>query len=176
MAGKIKLSPDALSEILSKIQLRRINDGTHNFIRLNQKRIDVGIHNLLGSNQNKKQLAERKHISQQSVFSDKARKMAIDNAAKLIANGTHHLLGGEIQRRYNQKKVNDGIHHLLGPVQNQKRIDNKTHNLLGPNQNKKQLADGKHASQIIVSFPHCNKIGSKIIMSRWHFDKCKEIK
>lgn len=93
MAGKIKLSPDALSEILSKIQLRRINDGTHNFIRLNQKRIDVGIHNLLGSNQNKK-----------------------------------------------------------------------------------QLADGKHASQIIVSFPHCNKIGSKIIMSRWHFDKCKEIK
>jgi hypothetical protein len=27
-----------------------------------------------------------------------------------------------------------------------------------------------------VTCPHCNKTGDKVVMSRWHFDKCKNLK
>ena len=85
---------------------------------------------------------------------------------KRVKEGTHHLLGGEIQSAYWTKRSQDGTHHmkqennpaatrvkngthnLLGPAQNKKRIDAGTHNWLGGEQQrkqgKKQVANGTH--------------------------------
>jgi len=49
---------------------------------------------------------------------------------KRVADGTHHLLSGDIQRKNSAERIADGTHHLLGPETNQKRLDDQTHNFL----------------------------------------------
>ena len=117
-----------------------------------------------------------------------------------VANGTHHLLGGEIQR----KVVAEGRHHLLsGEIQRKsslkrgaegtlpaqgpknpfwggeiqrKRIANGTHNLTGSQHNLNRMANGTHPSQIKKTCPHCDKITSTNTYAQWHGDKCKVLK
>ena len=117
-----------------------------------------------------------------------------------VANGTHHLLGWEIQR----KVVADGRHHLLsGEIQRKsslkrgaegtlpgqgpknpfwggeiqrKRIANGTHNLVGPQHNLSRVANGTHPSQIKKTCPHCSKTVSATAYGTWHGDKCKVLK
>ena len=117
-----------------------------------------------------------------------------------VANGTHHLLGGEIQR----KVVAEGRHHLLsGEIQRKsslkrgaegtlpaqgpknpfwggeiqkKRIANGTHNLIGSQHNLNRIANGTHPSQIKKTCPHCGKITSTNTYAQWHGDKCKVLK
>ena len=61
-----------------------------------------------------------------------------------VKAGTHHLLGGKIQRRL----VSEGKHHLLGgEIQkkaNKDRVEKGTHNFLGSAVNDKRVADGTH--------------------------------
>lgn len=51
-----------------------------------------------------------------------------------VLNGTHHLLGGEIQRTANKKRLADGTHNFLnGELQsatNKKLVQNGTHQFL----------------------------------------------
>jgi hypothetical protein len=117
-----------------------------------------------------------------------------------VANGTHHLLGGEIQR----KVVAEGRHHLLsGEIQRKsslkrgaegtlpgqgpknpfwggeiqrKRIADGTHNLTGPQHNLNRMVNGTHPSQIKKTCPHCSKITSTNTYAQWHGDKCKVLK
>jgi hypothetical protein len=49
------------------------------------------------------------------------------NSVYHIKNGTHHLLGGEIQR----ERVKNGKHNFLGGEIQRERVKNGTHNLLG---------------------------------------------
>lgn len=68
---------------------------------------------------------------------------------KRVENGTHNFLGGEIQRqtssKLRRKEVEEGRHHFVM----------------------------NHPSKIKVTCPHCNKIGDKPNMMRYHFDNCK---
>ena len=101
-----------------------------------------------------------------------------------VKNGTHHLLGGEIQRRL----VAEGKHHLLGgeiqrTYQNSKIIteaDRKRMSEHSHKVNQERLAAGTHIfsgdrnpAKIKVVCPYCLMVGGKHIMSRYHFDNCK---
>lgn len=68
-----------------------------------------------------------------------------------VENGTHHLLGGEIQR----KRVSDGKHNwqttegrvntmVAVIASHSERVKAGTHNLLGSTNNDKMKAEGKH--------------------------------
>lgn len=117
-----------------------------------------------------------------------------------VANGTHHLLGGEIQR----KLVAEGRHHLLsgeiqrksslrrgaegtlpgqgpknpfwgGEIQRRLVAEGK-HPLQGPAHNHNRLKNGNHPSQIKKTCPHCGKTVSATAYGTWHGDKCKVLK
>jgi hypothetical protein len=78
-----------------------------------------------------------------------------------VAAGTHHLLGGEIQRRM----VAEGKHHLLGgEIQrksNAQRIQNGTHNFLGPYPEDKRIAQRKNQQRLVEAGTH-HLLGGKI--------------
>ena len=68
---------------------------------------------------------------------------------KLVAEGKHHLLGGEIQGRASRSRVNEGTHNFLGSNNpNARRIQDGTHNLLkrvdGSSQSKDRVVKGTH--------------------------------
>jgi hypothetical protein len=116
-----------------------------------------------------------------------------------VANGTHHLLGPDS----NRKRINNGTHHFLNGgaalQRNLKRIANGTHNLVGEtnpvhaqiaagthhfqtnNPSKQKIEEGthhfltNHPNKVQVTCPHCNKTGGATNMKRYHFDKCKKI-
>ena len=93
-----------------------------------------------------------------------------------IVNGTHNFFGGEIQRKSNRRRVENGTHHLLR--ENSLRIQNKTHHFFGGevqrNNNIMRLANGTHPSQIEWTCEHCGKSGKgKSNYTRYHGDVCK---
>ena len=95
--------------------------------------------------------------------SEETRQKISESVSKQVAEGTHHLLGGEIQRRCVEdgthnllgknnpvhKRVADGTHHFLGGEvarrNAHKRVADGTHNFLGKNNPvHKRVADGTH--------------------------------
>lgn len=100
-------------------------------------------------------------------------------AQERIKNGTHHFLGGEMQR----KLVSDGTHHLLGgEVQrkvNARRLSDGTHNFLSGEvqrvTNANRIANGSHPTQTMLTC-HCGKTMNAMLYSRWHGSKCKTLK
>jgi hypothetical protein len=80
---------------------------------------------------------------------------------KAIENKTHNFFGGEIQRRSNKIRVDNGTHHLL--AKNDTRIQNKTHHFFGgevqSKSNENRLAAGTHPSQIKWTCEFCNRSG-----------------
>lgn len=102
-----------------------------------------------------------------------------------VIQGTHHLLGGEIQRRL----VKEGKHHLLsGEIQRKSALKRAKDGTL-PGQGPlnpfwggkiqkmaaaKQLAEGRHQSQQSWTCPHCDTQGKGLaIYSRWHGGNCR---
>lgn len=77
---------------------------------------------------------------------------------RLVEEGTHHFLGGELQK----ERVKNGTHNFLDKAKAKERAI-------------KRVAEGKCnlSNKPIVTCPHCNKTGDKSNMMRWHFDKCK---
>jgi hypothetical protein len=51
-----------------------------------------------------------------AILSEENSKNSSESALKRVADKTHNLLGGEIQRESNRKRVADKTHHLLGSV------------------------------------------------------------
>ena len=95
--------------------------------------------------------------------SEKTCQKISESVSKQVAEGTHHLLDGEIQRRRVEdgthnllgknnpvhKRVADGTHHFLGGEVARrnvhKRVADGTHNFLGENNpNQKRIEDGTH--------------------------------
>jgi hypothetical protein len=77
-------------------------------------------------------------------------RMNIDRteiSRKRVENGTHNFLGGKIQSESHRRRVANGTHQFLV----------------------------NHPSKIKVTCPHCDKIGDKPNMMKYHFDKCKSI-
>ena len=90
-----------------------------------------------------------------------------------VENGTHHFLSGEIQREASLKEVKDGTHRMLGGRIQRQRVSDGTHNFLGGELQRQRVSDGTHHFLIRITCPHCSLVGSKHLMLRWHFDKCK---
>ena len=79
------------------------------------------------------------------------------NQLNRVADGTHHLLGGKVQRAVQQKLSAEGKHNFQG-----KEITNK------------QLAEGTHPSQKRLCCIHCRKDVNIGTFSRDHGGKCKK--
>ena len=124
-----------------------------------------------------------------------------DVQLKRVAEGTHHMVGGEVQRRL----IAEGKNPFTDPEFSRKhqlaRIEAGTHNLVGANNHvhnlvaqgihpwqdkaaararaQRMVKEGKHGfvsqnpNTIQLTCPHCDMTGAKPGMSRWHFDKCK---
>ena len=145
IAIRMKLSPNTISRLSSLTQLRRIAEGNHPFLDIESKRASVlkrvadGTHNLLGSR---------------------------NPVHRLVAEGKHHLQGGDIQRRNNQKRITEGTHNFLDSEFQRnialQRIANGTHNFIN-----------NHPTKILIECQHCNKTGPMPQMKRWHLDNCK---
>jgi len=94
---RMNQSPEEISKQCSKIQKKRISDGTHNFItnhpnadgKVSKRLVSNRTHNFLGPENNKK------------------------NNKKRIVAGTHNFLNGEFQREVQKKRISDGTHNFL---------------------------------------------------------------
>ena len=145
IAVRMKLSPDTISNLSSLAQRRRIAEGNHPFLDVASKRartlkrVADGTHNFLG---------DRNPVH------------------KLVAEGRHHLQGGNVQRRSNQQRITQGTHNFLdSEFQHNmalQRIADGTHNFIT-----------NHPTKIIVECQHCGKTGPMPQMKRWHLDNCK---
>jgi hypothetical protein len=62
-----------------------------------------------------------------------------------------------------------GKNSPIGPQPNRRVPKPKLQGRTSPNLGK------KHNNIVQIECPHCNKIGNKSIMTRWHFDNCKNI-
>jgi hypothetical protein len=158
MSNRMKLSPEEISTLATKSNLKRSKEGKNPFTdsEFHRKhaleRVRNETHNFLGGETSKK-LALRR-----------------------VQEGTHTFLGGEVQRKAQQKRVEEGTHHLLsGDIQrksNKERLEKGTHNLVGVDHNKKMLSEGKHTSQQVLTC-HCGVTMNKMLFARYHGDKCK---
>ena len=82
-------------------------------------------------------------------------KSRIQNA---VNNGSYHMLGGKIQKEFQTKRSQQGIHQWNGPTANQQMLEN-----------------GTHPSQQEFICPHCDIKGKGAgNAKRWHFDNCKK--
>ena len=144
IAIRMKMSPDVISELVSKQQQERVRNGTHHFLDRDAakarvaKQIDNGTHNFLDKTASK------------------------IRARKRTKDGNNPFTGGEIQKQTQQRRVKDGTHHFLGGdiaiASANNRVKNGTHHFLN------------HPVNIC---PHCGKSGKGGIMFRFHFDNCK---
>ena len=97
---------------------------------------------------------------------------------KRLENGTHNFLNKEWQSEQNRKRIANGTHNFLDPEARkryaQKQLSNGNH---VTKNSELQSAKGKKAWSDMprVTCPHCNKMGAKPVMSKYHFDKCKLI-
>lgn len=68
---------------------------------------------------------------------------------RMITEGKNPFIGGEIQRRVNQERVDAGTHNFLGENNpSHERVENGTHNFLGDNNPMKKLVEnGEHPWQ-----------------------------
>lgn len=64
-------------------------------------------------------------------FTEETRQKMSNKAKERVANGTHNLLSGEIQRQQNKIRVETGIHQFLkGFNTSSQRVKDGTHHLL----------------------------------------------
>ena len=116
------------------------------------------------------------------VFSEEVRQAMSEAHKERVRLGLNNFLGGEISRKSNADRIDNGTHNWLGPESNRKRIENGTHNFLvsgfqskvAKEAAKKLLEEGRFQTNIKYTCPHCGKIGNGNGMKRWHFDRCKE--
>ena len=68
-----------------------------------------------------------------------------ESNSKRVEDGTHHFLGGEMQREAQRRRVEDGTHRFLGGEIQRRRVADGTHNFLGEsNPSQKRVEDGTH--------------------------------
>lgn len=118
---------------------------------------------------------------QMSFTSDQLSEIASKSNLKRSKNGTNPFLGGKIQSETQKRLVAEGTHHFLGGKLQKKLVENGTHHFLDKEKAKqraiKRVNEGKCnlSSKPTVTCPHCGKIGDNSNMKRWHFNNCKNI-
>lgn len=183
IAMRLKLNKEQISEIARKAALQRLATGNHPFLTPNfskevqRKRVENGTHHMLGGDLQRRLLAEGKNPFSDPNFTGKHSRARVANGThnflgsnnpvhKLIADGTHNFLGDKNPSR---QKAQQGTHHWQDPEWHKRKIqkmrDNGTLTFKNNNPNNVKL-----------TCPHCNKLGSKPGMLRYHFDNCKNKK
>jgi hypothetical protein len=90
--------------------------------------------------------------------------------------GIHHWQNGNSPNaggKLNKKLLAEGTHNLLGPEHNRKMIAEGKNPWVGSESNLKRLANGTHPSQLKKTCEHCNKQISVAMYARWHGAKCR---
>lgn len=178
IAAKMKIPHKELSELARLQQLEKVNNKTHHCLKENSKLLKDGTHPFLGHIMNEWMFENNMHSSQRS----ESKKKMSESQRKIVEEGRHHMLGGEIQSRSNQERLSNGTHHCL--KENNELIKNRTHHFFGGeiqrNSNKKRIEEGTHPfagdnnlNRVKITCPHCGLTGGSINMRRYHFDKCK---
>ena len=112
-----------------------------------------------------------------NISSEEKSRLAKENVAKQIASGKNKFIDSEWQRQNQLTRVHNGTHHLLGGELQRKHVADGKHHFLGgkiqSNLQAKLLAEGKHLSQTTVVCEHCSKTFNKGNYANWHGDKCK---
>jgi len=121
------LLPEELSALSKKVQKKRVEEGSHNFLDKRVARDRV-----------MKRIQDKTHPF---ITREDGTSLAQDR----VTDGTHNFLGGSISRAINKKRIKDKSHNLLGSgmVEYQKR--NGTH----PTQRKVSCLDCKN--EIVVA-------------------------
>jgi len=94
-----------------------------------------------------------------------------------LEDGTHNFLDSGFQRRMVNRQIEAGKNALVGgKLQRELVASGKHHLLSGDIQRrsaKRRIDEGTNPCVAKATCPHCGKEGTKLILSRWHFDKCK---
>jgi len=143
IAARMKLSPETLSELSTKENLKRVKEGTHNWVgngdyqrSIQRKRVENGTHPWLGDKNPTYRLLEN---GAHPFLGEAGSNLAKEVQRRRVSDGTHHLLSGDIQRKSHRKRLEAGNHHM---------------------------------TKIHVC-PHCGKEGKSVVMFRYHFENCK---
>ena len=150
---RMNKTPEELSALARKAALKRVEDGTHNWLGgdiqrvTNQKRVNNGTHHFLGG----------------AVQRDR------------INNGSHNFLG-KCNPVYSQ--LANGSHFFTGPENNTKRLEEGTHNFQrradGTSLQTDRVAAGKHNFTQQWTCEHCGKEGkNQAAYARWHGARCR---
>jgi hypothetical protein len=104
--------------------------------------------------------------------------LAYNTQKRLVNEGTHHFLGGEVSRSINAERVRNGTHNFLGGDLQRERAKNGTHPFLGGNiqreMNRRTLAAGTHPTQKQWKCEFCGKEGKGASnYTKNHGNKCK---
>ena len=144
IGAKMKLSPEKLSEIAKAHNKTRVENGTHHFLggEIQHRRVREGTHHLMGDGE-----LQRK------------------NAETRIKNGTHNFLDKEAARQRNIKRLKAGTHHLAGGEHQKKQIATGTHPFLGNNSTTKMSWQCPHCKKTGKG---------KGPFNRWHGDNCSQ--
>jgi HNH endonuclease len=130
IALRMETSHEEKSNLASLAAQKRIKEGKHNFITNNpvHQQIKEGRNAFLTNNPVYKQLENGTHTSQR-LDSIQKMKETLELKNKLpeviakrkqttrqqVINGTHNFLGGEIQRKANQRRLSEGTHPTQKP-------------------------------------------------------------
>ena len=100
----------------------------------------------------------------------------LHNKQRLEA-GTHIFLDSEFQRSMVKRQIEAGKSALVGGKLQRELVASGKHHLLSGDiqrrSTKQRIDKGTHQCVVKVTCPHCGKEGTKLILARWHFDKCK---
>ena len=118
MGGKLKVSPEMLSDLLKKQSAVRIANGTHNFLNTELKRkwaierVANGTHPWVGDGSFQRTVQRRSiEAGTHHLLSGRIQKAhAKKNAQKLIENGTSRFLDKDWQKQNAQKLIAAGTH------------------------------------------------------------------
>lgn len=180
IAMRLKLTKEEISELARKAAKARVASGNHPFLhpefskQVQLKRVQEGTHHMVGGELQRKLVAEGKNPFCDPEFSRKHQQAR-------VAAGTHHLLG---KSNPVHAKVADGTHNWLGDRNpSRQRARAGIHHFQDPEFKKAQLIKMRENGTLLfaknnpnnvkLTCPHCNKMGSKPGMLRYHFDKCK---
>ena len=151
------------SETAREINLKRVEDGTHNFLDEDFQR----------ETRERNREAQRRYVEEgthhflDEDFQRKRGERSRESQRKRVEKGTHPFLGGERSRESQRKRVAKGTHHLLDPewhrrqrhsnpaldpewqkVNQRKRVTNGTHHFLSGEiqreTNHRRVANGTH--------------------------------
>jgi hypothetical protein len=159
--GHLNISQEERSRISKLLQEKKVEEGNHNFLKLNTserareinlRRVENGTHNFLGG------------------------EFQRETQLKKVRNGTHHFLDGEVQRKRQLERVQNGSHPFLTDEHREncsKRIKSRYENGMHPIQTGNHHFIKNNPSKIKKVCPHCNKEAGGSNYKRWHGDNCK---